>query len=68
MFEDNKITKEKVKELLYAIQNEIVNELDFDYESKYKKDITNNDLNMLVEFMQRFINKAELTIDDELED
>ena len=67
MFEDKKITKEKVKDLLYNIQNEVFNELDFDYESEYKKDITQNDLNMLIEFMGKFVDKLELTIDDEFE-
>lgn len=65
MFEDKKITKEKVKDLLYNVQNEILNELDFDYESRFKKDITKNDLEMLMEFMVKFVNKLELTIDDE---
>lgn len=67
MFKDKKITKEKIKDLLYAIQNEFINELDFDYESKFKEDITNNDLNMLIEFMARFVEKVELTMGDELE-
>ena len=47
MFEDKKITKEKVKDLLYNVQNEILNELDFDYESQFKKDITKNDLEII---------------------
>lgn len=67
MFENKKITKEKVKDLLYNIQNEVFNELDFDYESEYKKDITQNDLNMLIEFMAKFVDKLGLTIDDEFE-
>ena len=66
MFEDKKITKEKVKDLLYALQNEFDNELDFEYTSDYKKEITNDDLNMLVECIERFVHKVELTIDDEL--
>lgn len=67
MFEDKKITKEKVKDLLYNVQNEILNELDFDYESQFKKDITKNDLEILIEFMGKFVDKLELTIDDEFE-
>lgn len=67
MFEDKKITKEKIKDLLYALQNEFDNELDFEYTSDYKKEITNDDLNMLVECIERFVHKAELTINDEFE-
>jgi len=46
MFEDKKITKERVKDLLYAVQNEFDNELgyDFDYNDR---ELTDDDLNML---------------------
>ena len=39
----------------------------FEYTSDYKKEITNDDLNMLVECIERFVHKAELTINDEFE-
>lgn len=68
MFEDKNITKEKIKDILYAVRNEFENELDYDYESDYKEDITQNDLNMLIEIIERFINKLELVINDEFKD
>ena len=34
MFEDENITKEKIKDILYAVRNEFENELDYDYENK----------------------------------
>jgi hypothetical protein len=68
MFDDKNITKEKVKTLLYSVRNEFDNELDFDYESDYKEDFTNNDLNMMIELLDRFLHKVNLVIDDELED
>ena len=33
MFEDKKITIEKVKDLIYELQNEFDNELDYDYKN-----------------------------------
>ena len=67
MFEDKKITKERVKDLLYAVQNEFDNELgyDFDYNDR---ELTDDDLNMLSYYLNCFINKVNLVIDDELED
>lgn len=67
MFEDKKITKEKVKDLLYAIQNEFDNELDYDFDYN-DKELTDDDLNMLSYYLNCFINKVNLVIDDELED
>ena len=67
MFEDKTITKEKVNDLIYALQNEFDNELDFEYTSDYKKELTNDDLNMLIECVERFTHKLELTINDEFE-
>lgn len=67
MFENKKITKEKVKDLLYAVQNEFDNELgyDFDYNDR---ELTDDDLNMLSYYLNCFVNKVDLVIDDELED
>lgn len=47
---------------------EVCNELDFDYESEYKQEISNNDLNMLVECIERFVNKLVLNIDNKFVD
>lgn len=68
MFENKKITTEKVKDLLYNLQNEFENELDFDYQSEYKEKLEEQDFNIMLEFLERFVNKAELLINDELED
>ena len=68
MFEDKKITIEKVKDLIYALQNEFDNELDYDYKSKYKAELTETDFNIMLEFLERFIGKFELSIVEELED
>ena len=67
MFEDKKITIEKVKDLIYALQNEFDNELDYDYKSKYKAELTETDFNIMLEFLERFIGKFELSIVEELE-
>ena len=68
MFENKKITIEKVKDLIYALQNEFDNELDYDYKSKYKAELTETDFNIMLEFLERFIVKFELSIVEELED
>lgn len=68
MFEDKKITIEKVKDLIYALQNEFDNELDYDYKSKYKAELTETDFNIMLEFLERFVGKFELSIVEELED
>lgn len=67
MFENKKITIEKVKDLIYALQNEFDNELDYDYKSKYKAELTETDFNIMLEFLERFIGKFELSIVEELE-
>ena len=67
MFENKKITIEKVKDLIYTLQNEFDNELDYDYKSKYKAELTETDFNIMLEFLERFIGKFELSIVEELE-
>ena len=68
LFENKKITIEKVKDLIYTLQNEFDNELDYDYKSKYKAELTETDFNIMLEFLERFIGKFELSIVEELED
>ena len=68
MFEDKKITIEKVKDLIYTLQNEFDNELDYDYKSNYKTELTETDFNIMLEFLERFVGKFELSIVEELED
>lgn len=60
--------KQEIKNLIYDTQMEVSNELDFDYESEYKQEISNNDLNMLVECIERFVNKLVLNIDNKFVD
>lgn len=60
--------KQEIKNLIYDTQMEVCNELDFDYESEYKQEISNNDLNMLVECIERFVNKLVLNIDNKFVD
>ena len=54
-----KITTEKIKDLLYATYNEFENELDYDYISEYKEDLTDTDFNIMLEFLERYIDKME---------
>lgn len=59
-----KITSEKIKDLLYATYNEFENELDYDYVSEYKENLTNIDFNIMFEFLIRYINKVENYINE----
>lgn len=68
MFENKKVTTEKVKDLIYNIYNEFENELDDDYKSEIKDNLTDEDFKIMLEFLDRFIDKVELVINDELED
>ena len=65
MFESNKLTIEKVKDLLYAVYNEFNNELDYDYESIYKEELNVTDFYIMLEFLEKYINKVELCLNDE---
>ena len=68
MFEDKKITIEKVKDLLYNVRNEFDNELDYDYESDSKRELSNDDFNIMIEFLDRYLDKVYMVLEDELED
>lgn len=59
-----KITTEKIKDLLYATYNEFENELDYDYISEYKEDLTDTDFNIMLEFLERYIDKMENYINE----
>ena len=54
-----------ILDLIYNMQIEFSNELDYDYESNFKKDLTYQDLAMLEEVIDRFCSKLENTIEDE---
>lgn len=68
MFEDKKITKDKVKDLLYSVRNEFDNELDYDYVSETGFEFDDVTFDIMMEFLDNFLNKVALVIDDELED
>lgn len=53
-----------ILDLIYNVQIEFSNELDYDYESNFKKDLTDQDLAMLEEVIDRFCSKLENTIKD----
>ena len=60
-----KLTKSNVIDLIYDVNIEFINELDYDYESEFKSDITDQDLDMLEEVINKFCFKLENTIEDE---
>ena len=62
------VEKEKVKDLLYNIRNEFENELDYDYETESGKELTDSDFEIMTEYLDRFLDKVNLCLDDELED
>lgn len=57
------IQKEKVKDLLYDVYNEFTSELMCDYVSEYKSELTEQDFNIMFEFLERYIKKIELMIE-----
>ena len=67
-YDENFSIKAKVKNLIYNVYQEFENELDFDYESNYKKEITEQDFMLILEALEKFTNKLELTINDEIKE
>lgn len=57
------IQKEKVKDLLYDVYNEFTSELMCDYVSEHKSELTEQDFNIMFEFLERYIKKIELMIE-----
>lgn len=57
------ITKDSIKDLLYSTYNEFDNEIG-DYSSKYKKNLTPKDIKIMFEFLENYINKVELVLED----
>lgn len=60
-----KLTKSNVIDLIYDVNMEFINELDYDYESNFKSDITDQDLDMLEEVINKFCFKLENIIENE---
>ena len=67
MFEDRNITKEKVKDILYAVRNEFENEVS-DIDDIFEDEITDREIDLMFKFLDMFISKADLVIDDEVDD
>lgn len=56
------MSKEKIKDLLYKVQNEFENEIgDYDYNGR---ELTNDDINMLCDYINCFVGKTYLLIDE----
>ena len=69
MFDNKEITKEKVKAILYAVYNEYINDINDDieyFEDIFKKEITIDQIEFGLEFLNKYIDKVEMVIDDEL--
>ena len=58
------MSKEEVKDLIYRVENEFNNELDFDYDYN-GRELTDDDLNMIENAITNFSNKLQLCVDDE---
>lgn len=63
---ENKTDKKRVLEVIKKVEQEFINELDYDYESDYKDNIDGQDLLMFNELIKRFTHKLCLTLDDEM--
>ena len=69
MFDNKEITKEKVKAILYAVYNEYVNDINDDieyFEDIFEKEITIDQIEFGLEFLNKYIDKVAMVIDDEL--
>ena len=60
----NMMSKEEVKDLIYRVENEFNNELDFDYDYN-GRELTDDDLNMIENAITNFSRKLGLCVDDE---
>ena len=67
MFNNREITKSKIKDILYAVRNEFENEID-NIDEVIETKITDRELNLMFKFLDMFINKIEVVIDDEVDD
>ena len=56
---------EKINDILYDVRNEFENEIDT-YETISNRELTSDDLNIMFEFLDNYINKVEMIIKDEL--
>lgn len=58
------MNKEEIKDLIYRVENEFNNELDYDYDYN-GRELTDDDLNMIENAITNFASKLSLCVDDE---
>lgn len=58
------MSKEEIKDLIYRVENEFNNELDFDYDYN-GRELTDDDLNMIENAITNFATKLGMCVDDE---
>lgn len=58
------MSKEEIKDLIYRVENEFNNELDFDYDYN-GRELTDDDLNMIENAITNFTTKLGMCVDDE---
>lgn len=58
------MNKETIKDLLYDIRNEFCNELQEDYISEVKRYLDEYDYELMIEFLDRYVNKVYIIIDE----
>lgn len=58
------MSKEEIKDLIYRVENEFNNELDFDYDYN-GRELTDDDLNMIENAITNFATKLSMCVDDE---
>lgn len=56
---------EKVKETLYAVRNEFETDID-SIDEGFNKELTDEQINFAFEFLDSYIDKVEMVLDDEL--
>lgn len=60
------MNKEEIKDLIYKVQNEFDNELDYDYDYN-GRELTDDDLDMIQNACDNFARKLNLYLDDEID-
>lgn len=55
--------KSEIKDVLYKVRVEFENEIDT-YESKIKENLSEKDINLMFEFLDHYINKVYIMLDD----
>lgn len=65
MFENKEISIEKVKRILYAVKNEFENDID-SIDDCFDKTLTDEQIDFAFEFLNSYIDKVEMVLDDEL--